>query len=294
MASEPLTLQLIVDLLEQRGRLITRRELERWGEAGVLLRRWGALKEGVTLTSIACTACDDDHLVELEYDPTAGSWYHYCAWAGLVTVARDDLVTYALDWDWLLSRLAELLSIRRLETTALIDGVMWRLGTARIDSRFWTAVLVRDVDRRLDAILEQLRLAGREHPGLLLSSSRTTPRNVVPPNDYRWLPLWDVLDADSGELAVRTTVIMDGLRSRKRDGPPGKVGRPGVEKVILAELRRRAVVGEMLDKVSDEARCLAEWVSQSPRSDPRSPGRVENIIRKTFKELKGKEPRPTK
>jgi hypothetical protein len=293
-AREPLVEDLVVDLVEHPDRGITRRELDRWGEAGATLKRWGALKDGMTLTSVACTACDDDHFVELEYDPSVGSWYHYCTWTGLVRVDRDDLMTYALDLEWLLSRLAGLLAIHRLEATPLIDGVMWRLGTARIETRFWTAVLVRDVERNLNAILEQVQRSGREHPGLLLSSSPTTPRNIALPNDHRWLPLRDLLEAESGDLAVRATAIMDALRVRKRDGPAAKAGRPGVEKVILAELRRRAVTGEMLHRVRDEARYLADWLRHAPRSSERSPGRVENIIRDAFYELKGKAPRPTK
>ena len=293
-AMELLVEDLVVELVEHPDRQITRRELGRWGDAGATLQRWGTLRDGATLTSFVCTACDDDHFVELEYDPAAGSWYHYCAWSGFVMVDRDDLMTYALDLDWLLSRLAGLLAIRRAEATPLIDGVMWRLGTARIETRFCTTVLVRDVERNLDAILEQVQRLGRGHPGLLLSSSPATPRNIALPNDYRWLTLREVLDAESGELAVRTTAIRDALRVRKRDGPPGKAGRPSAEEALLAELRRRAGAGEMLAKVAAEARYLAEWLGQSPRSDPRSAGRVENIIRDAFHKLKGQEPRPTK
>ena len=220
---------LIVELVEHPTRTITRRDLRRWGEAGATLLRWGALKDGETLTSLVCEACDDHHIVELEYDPVAGTWRHYCGSAGFVTVDADDLVTYALDQDWLMSRLAELLAIHRLEPACLIDGVMWRLGTARLGTRFWTAVLVRDVERHLNAILEQVQLAGREHPSLLLSSSPATPGRIVLPNDYRWLPLRQLLHADDGELAVRKKVLMDALRVRRPEEPRGKAGRPGVQ-----------------------------------------------------------------
>jgi len=286
MPREPLIEQLIVDLVEHRGRLVTGREVGRWGKAGVTLRDWGALKGGATLTSIACAACDDDHLVDLEYDSTAGTWYHYCTWAGIVTVARDDLVTYVLDWDWLVSQLAELLSIQRLEMARLIDGVMWRLGTARLGTRFWTAVLVRDVERNLDAILEQLQRAGRVHPGLLLSSSPTTFSRVALPNDYRWLSLRQLLHADEDELAVRETALMDALRIRQWNGPRRKAGRPGVQEMLLAELRRRAECGEILESVTAEAEYLVDWLRQSPRSTRRSQGRVETVIRDAFRNLK--------
>lgn len=291
---EPLVEDLIVALVEHPDRRITRATLRSWGEAGATLLRWGALKHGETSTSLVCEACDDHHIVDLEYDSAASTWRHYCGSTGFVTVDADDLVTYALHCDWLVARLAALLSIQRPEAMPLIDGVMWRLGTARIDRRFWTAVLVRDVDRHLNAILEQVKRSGREHPGLLLSSSPTTPRNFALPNDYRWLPLRDLLEADTGELAARTTAIMDALRVRKREGPPGKAGRPGVKAVLLPELRRRAAAREMSNILADEARYLADWLQSAPRSVRRTPGGVENIIRDTFNELQGKEPRPTK
>ena len=286
--------ELIVELVEQPTRKITRRDLRRWGDAGETLLRWGALKNGETLTSVACQACDDDHIVELDYDSASGTWRHYCGSAGLVTVDADDLVTYALDQDWLMSRLAELLAIHRLETACLIDGVMWRLGTARLGTRFWTAVLVRDVERQLDAIVEQVQIAGRGHEGLLLSSTGSVTSRVVLPNDYRWLPLRQLLHAEEGELAVREKVLMDALRIRRPDEPRGKVGRPGAQETLLAELRRRAKDGKMLDSVAAEARHLADWLRQSPRSSPRSPGRIETIIRESFNELKAEEPRTTK
>ena len=121
---EPLVEDLIVDLVERPGRLVTRRQVYRWGDAGATLLHWGALRVGETRTCIACEACDDDHFVDLDFDSATGAWCYYCGLAGRVTVAEDDLVTYAFDRDW--SRLAELLSIHRLEMTSLIDGVMWR------------------------------------------------------------------------------------------------------------------------------------------------------------------------
>ena len=70
---EPLVEDLLVDIVEHPARSITRRQLLRWGEAGATLLRWGALKEGETLTSVACTACDDDHFVDLDFDTRHGN-----------------------------------------------------------------------------------------------------------------------------------------------------------------------------------------------------------------------------
>lgn len=275
--------------------MITRRDLDRWGEAGATLLRWGAVRQGVTLTSIICDACGDDHFVELEFDGPTAAWRYYCGSVGFVSVGLEALVTYGNDLDWLIRRLFELLSIQRPENTSLIDGVMWRLGVARLGTRFWTAVLVRDVDRHLDRILEQLQRAGRNHPGLLISSSHALPSKVSLPNDYRWLPLRQLLGAEGGQLQVREAAIEDALTARRsRKSPKAKPGRPGAAELLLPELRRRAASGEMLDRVSAEARHLSSWLAQSQKSVRREPGSVENIIGEAFRELKANQPRSMK
>ena len=91
--SPPLIEQLVVQLVEHSARTITRRQLDKLGEAGATLLRCGALQESETLTSIACDQCGDDHFVELDFDPATRQWRYYCSSVGFVPVYADDLVT---------------------------------------------------------------------------------------------------------------------------------------------------------------------------------------------------------
>ena len=105
--SLPLIEDVVADLVENPNRIITRRELDGLGDIGATLSRWGALRPGETLTSIACTSCGDDHFVELDFDPATQMWRYYCGSVGRVAVASDDLVTFGFDLGWLADRLAE-------------------------------------------------------------------------------------------------------------------------------------------------------------------------------------------
>ena len=98
---------------------------------------------------------------------------------------EDDLITFRLDLNWFFDRLAGLLRIGRPDRACLVDGVMWRLGVARADLRFWTAMVARDVVTHLDGVIEQLQRAGRDHGGLVLTSSADVPFRVPLPNGYR-------------------------------------------------------------------------------------------------------------
>ncbi|MFO1036174.1 MAG: hypothetical protein U1E45_04950 [Geminicoccaceae bacterium] len=292
---EPLIEDLLVDLVERPARSFTRRDLLRLGSAGAALLRWGALHQRETSASFFCDQCGDDHDVAPVFDSATSTWRYYCGSVGFVRIQEDDFVTYSFDRQWLTTRLVKLLSIQRPECVSLIDDVMWRLGTGRLDATFWTAILVRDVDRHLDNILDRLKRAGRGHPGLLLSSSDMVPRLVTLPNDYRWLPLQQLLCLEHDALGVRETAIRDALGYRKqRDGGRGKAGRPGAATLVLREFHRRAEANEVLGTVAEEARHLASWLGQNPRSISRSSGSIENIIRTVFKELKENTPRATK
>lgn len=286
-AGHPLIEDVVVDLVENPRRTITRRDIGHLGEVGDTLLRWGALQPGETLTSVACSSCGDDHIVDLEFDRAVEQWRYYCGSVGFVPVHRDEVVTYRFDLSWLTAQLGQLLGIRRLEQACLIDDVIWRLGTARLDQRFWTAILVRDVHLHLDAILHRLQLTGRGNPGLVLVSGKNVPQRVVLPNDYRWLPLRQLPNAETGQLEVHEAAIRDPLCFRKRrQGGKAKPGRPGVAEHVLPELRRRAAAGEMHGTLAAEARHLSAWLAQSPRSISCEPRSMETAIRGAYWELK--------
>jgi hypothetical protein len=294
VSGEPVE-DVIVRLFDCPDRVLARRQLRDLGEAGDLLLRWGAMLPGETLTSIACRSCGDDHPVDLEFDAMSSTWRHYCGAVGFVAIDNEDLVTFRLHLDWLFVRLGELLQLRRPDRACLVDGVMWRLGVARADQRFWTAVLARDVVDHLDPILEQLQRAGGDHGGLVLTSSANLPFRVPLPNGYRWLPLRDLLDADDNGLRIQQGAIrraLAGVLARAVvERPPG---RPGVEGVVLGEFRRRSHVGQTEPTLRAEAAALQSWLlTNDPDSGGRSLGTIENLIRSGHAAWRRGNPRAT-
>ena len=217
-SSPPLIEDVVADLVENPNRIITRSELDGLGDIGATLSRWGALRPGETLTSIACTSCGDDHFVELDFDPATQMWRYYCGSVGLVPVATDDLVTFRFDLGWLADRLAEGLLIGRPRRRELVADVLWDLGDASLGGRNWSAFLARTVDVHLDPILGALRERGGKLSGLVLASSPFLPSNVPLPHGHRFMPLRDAVDCSTGLLEVDHHAVLTELR-------PGRQGR---------------------------------------------------------------------
>ena len=157
-------------------------------------------------------------------------------------------------------------------------------------------MVARDVVAHLDPVLAQLQRAGRDHGGLVLTSSAEVPFRVPLPNGYRWLPLRHLLEADDGELRVQ-----EGAIRRALAGVPARAviqrppGRPGIESLVLGEFHRRGRVGEVEPTLRAEASVLRSWlVASHPDTGGRSLGTIENIIRSAHAAWREQNPRPTK
>ena len=292
---EPLVEDRIVELVEHPERRITRRTLRSWGEAGGALLRWGALENGETLTSVVCEACDDHHLVDLEHDPVAGTWRHYCGSSGYVTVDDDDLVTFRFDLRWLVDRLAHGLLIARPRLVERVPDVLWDLGDAGLGGRGWSAFLARAVDAQLDPILGALRNRGSKLSGLVLTSSPFWPVTVPLPHGHRFMPLRQALDGATGVLEVNHDAVMGELRPGRSAKGERPVGRPSSRARVMELFERRRRAGDTAEELAEESRAIRKLMMLEEPSQPApATGTIQNIIRGTFNELYGKEPRPTR
>jgi hypothetical protein len=287
---------IIIRLFERSDQALTRRQLHDLGEAGDTLLRWGTLRQDQTLTSLGCRSCGEDHLVDLEYEPELRIWRYYCSSVGFVAVDAADLVTFQLDHGWLFDRLTEELRIGRPDRRCLIHNVLWQLGIARTGTAFWTAFIARNVEAHFDRILGELQQAGAAFPGLVLTSSTTVPHRVRLPNGHRWVPLADLLEVSGGQLGFREAVIRAALSGKgARQLVPRPPGRPGVPDLVLEELTRRQQAGETCSLLGAEAAAIQKWLRTAhPERGPRSPGRIENIIRERYAEWASRDPRSTK
>ena len=292
---EPLVEDRIVELVERPERRITRRTLRSWGEAGATLLRWGALKDGATLTSIVCEACDDHHLVDLEYDPVAGTWRHYCGSSGYVTVDTDDLVTFRFDVHWLATCLADGLLVGRPRFRDLVPDVLWDLGDAGLGGRSWSAFLARAVDAQLDPILGALRNRGSKLSGLVFVSAPFPPAHVSLPHGHRFMALRDALAGATGVLKVNHDAVITKLRPGRVAKGERPVGRPSARARVMELFERRRRVGETAEELAEEARAIRElMMREDPSREAPAIGTIQNNLRDAFHELKGKEPRRTK
>jgi hypothetical protein len=255
---EPLVENRIVELVELPDRRITRATLRSWGDAGATLMRWGALKEGETLTSLVCEACNDHHIVDLEYDPVTGAWRHYCGSAGFVAVDAEDLVTFRFELSWLADRLADGLLIGRPRFRELVPDALWDLGDAELGGRNWSAYLARAVDAQLDPILGALRSRGSKLRGLVFVSSPFPPVNVSLPHGHRFMPLRDALDGATGVLEVDHHAVLAELRPGRLGKDERPVGRPSSKARVMELFERRRRAGETAEDLAEEARAIRD------------------------------------
>jgi hypothetical protein len=291
----PLIEDVVVELVENPSRVITRRELSLLGEIGDTLQRWGAVRQGETLTSIACDQCGDDHFVDLEFDSSSGAWRYCCLSVGFVAVAAEDLITFRFDVGWLSAGLAESLLIRRPRHRELVPDVLWDLGDAGLGGRPWSAFLARAIGAQLDPILDALRTRGGKLPGLVLASSPTMPLALPLPYGHRFLLLRDALDTTSGRLDVAHQAVLAALRSGVSKGAERARGRPSCRSLVLEIFGRRLRAGETAAAVGEEARAVLERVlREEPGLRPPASGTVENIIRHDHASWRAQNPRSTK
>ena len=254
-AGEPLE-GLLVRLFDRLDRALTQRQLRDLGETGVLLLAGVRFSAAIRFTSVACQSCGEDHAVDLEFDTDVAPVDILLQFGRLYSCRRGRTYYLSLRSRMVVRPTDHLLRIARPDRTCLIDNVMWRLGTARLDQRFWTAMLVRDVHaasrRHSRAATARTAVATQASCS---SAARMRRGAVALPNDYRWLPLRQLLHAETGHLEVASSVA---FATRFGPGSVGKAGkskpgRPGVAEHVIPELRRRAAAGEMHETLAAEA-----------------------------------------
>jgi hypothetical protein len=287
--------EIVAELVENGPRTITHRELRSLGEAGDTLLRWGALREGETLTSVSCDSCGEDHIVELDFDPATSLWQYYCGSAGFVAVAEDDLATFRFDLGWLADRLAEGLLIRRPRRRELVPDVLWDLGDAELGGRAWSAFIARAVAAHLDPILDALRTRGGKLTGIVLTGLPTIPSTVPLPHGHRFVLLGDALDATTGHPEIAKHAVLAELRWGRSSKAQRPKGRPSRSALVRELFERRRLAGETAGALAKEARAIHELIlREGPGQDDPKIGTIQNIIRNSYWECVGKTARPMK
>jgi hypothetical protein len=276
---------LLIELSEQARAGITGAALaDVFPEAGRVLLGWGVLKPSANLATVICRACSEQHFAEVEFERQTSTYRHFCAEAGWVDVLQSDLRGYALEFDWLLDRLAALVGVRDGQPRALVEDVAWRLGEARVGDCDWTALFARRLGSERNLDLLTVALAERAWPGpaLILTMSDAIGELLKLPSGIRIVALCEAMSAEPDGLALDQRALVTALATAA--GPrltrTGMAGRPSAKHLHLAEHKRRTVAGEAHHVLADEARALHAWICEAyPTVPPGSVKTIRNNIR---------------
>ena len=170
----------------------------RRGDAVDCLMRIGALVSGQRLSVITCGACDEDHSVQLEFDPATRQHFHFCPEAGRVTVPDADIETIAVDPRWLIDWLmAELPIVPPARHRELVRDRAWFLGDAIVRGTSLRVVFARGISSYgdLDAVAASLPPVRRDSVGLVITTRADLPNKVHLPHAYVVLSLREIVRA---------------------------------------------------------------------------------------------------
>jgi hypothetical protein len=233
---------------------------------------------------VTCRACADQHFAEVEFEPQTRTYRHFCVEAGWVEVPESDSRSYALDFAWLLDRLAKLVGVGDPRPSSLVQGVTWRLGEARIGDCDWTALFARRLgaERNLDLLTAALAERTWPGPALVLTTSDCIGTWLKLPRGLGMIALRDVMSAepDGFHLDHRAVIAAIATAACPSLTRTGMAGRPSAQHLYLAEHRRRLESGEAETSVAKEARALLDWMRETHPTVARGAARtIENNIR---------------
>lgn len=188
--------------------------------------RLGAFRQGPTQILIPDRSNHEGRYVEAEWDASTRSYRYFSVDArGWVTVPREDLMTWELDLHWLLGWIAGQFGLTlSVDPKALIHGQLWLLGTPWIGKRRCGLFFARRLDfgEGYDQVADALRESSGEPPGVLLTTSRWSVRNVRIPGNHRVMRLQDCFLP--GEEHARIDIdavarLLSGTTLHEREGP---------------------------------------------------------------------------
>lgn len=169
-----------------RRAALSKRDLAAWTE-----------RIGFAGTYLAASG-DECVPVDIEEDDDPGRYRYRCPETFRTKYVSADLVAvHAVDAVKLLTYLADLLGVPQAQRSGImaptIDGVLWRLGKMRVADTQVDAWLVRGLASSTDAVFQHIRIAALPDHGLIFTTGQPLPDIVVPPRDYRIVPVASAL-----------------------------------------------------------------------------------------------------
>jgi hypothetical protein len=244
------------------------------------LEQIGALKPGSTLSTVCCTACDNDHDAGVEFTRT-GKARHFCPEAGWVDDNDDDLASLRLDPEWLLDWLECTFSVlppRRRRV--LLTGRIWHLGEAILGRTSVTIMFSRGLVRPAEVSTAVAQVPPREI-GILLTTAAEMPTELLGVHKYCAVNLDHTLLPQADGLVFDQERFASLIRAFARKTRPmiGRGGRDSKATLILEVFQaRRARRVPYRGKLAEANEIIVEWPDHHPDVDPPGSSTVRRFL----------------
>ncbi len=130
-------IRLLLSIAETPDATISNAVLEGFHQsAGVILKATGLIQENVYDQASVSLVDHDDAPVSLIWSSENNSYGYFSPTAGWVTVPSDQLVTYGINFDVLISQLLKQFDRSEIGSpVTLLPGILWEVGDLRLPNR---------------------------------------------------------------------------------------------------------------------------------------------------------------
>jgi hypothetical protein len=185
-----------------------------------------ALRATGNSDTVACLACDDPHLIGVEYVGD-GRYRAYCPEAGLQPIDAGLLTIFTVDLNWIADAIANSLGLSARPTTSVYPEVpLARVGRVRF-GKYACEVFVacRLTDRGLfDQVRTTVASLVGNAPGLILTTTRLDLISGEAPPRCVHISLEDVLEFRAGKPSFNVAPVLAALRGHEGAFPSAGIG----------------------------------------------------------------------
>lgn len=247
------------------------------------------VKEGCA-EEVVCLQCEEPHLMALEWDSRTQGYRGFCAEAGFVDVADEDVALFAVDRAWFSISLRRSLALSGASEDRLITGYAWYLGTAVTNRIDWNVIVLAGLGP-VDTV-EPLTMRARALPAASTSVVLTTASEIdgqlLAPYNIWFVRLQDVanlevgpsvrLSLDKERMAAQLRGFVNGSVAPKR-GKGGAAGKdPQLVDRIIADRRKRGIA--FASKSAESREVVCEFKKRYPDRDSPAENTVRNKLMK--------------
>jgi len=209
--------------MESWGTTSERLERRVGGDVAVLIES-GLLAPGPNLPGVKAYAGDTELRPILESDPVARTVTCFHPDDGFVTVSDENIRTWRLDCAKFVGMIGRQLGQpASFRPTSLVEGLLWDLGTPRLDRTNAPVLFARRLgnEESRARIRAELDLRRGTKPSIMLTTAQRVSADLVLPAVSKVVPIIEVLDriSDSFRLDTFRLAALVGSASPVSSGP---------------------------------------------------------------------------